>query len=99
MRGAYQIVAALGRQGVPAGYINLFRDLHAGQSARVRADQLSKPYGIHRGTEQGDPLNTPMFNAPIEDAMADVKAERIRIRMASKPGLDKSTADDKSSIR
>ena len=67
------IWTALTRQGVPAGYVQLLDALYKGQSAQVKTDRLSRSYAISRGTRQGDPLSSLLFNALPEDIMADVK--------------------------
>ena len=67
------IWAALTRQGVPAGYVQLLDALYKGQSAHVKTDCLSRSYEINRGTKQGDPLSSLLFNALLEDIVTDVK--------------------------
>eukprot|EP00959_Pyramimonas_sp_CCMP1952_P356129 7458315-Pyramimonas_sp.AAC.1 len=62
---------AIARHGVPSGYISLRQKLYTGQTARVRTDCLSKPYEIQRGTKQGDPLSTLLFNCLIEDVVSE----------------------------
>ena len=64
---------ALKEQHVPLGYIRILRKLYAGQSAQVRTDVLSRNFELHRGTKQGDPLSSLLFNALLERVMAKVK--------------------------
>ena len=64
---------ALERQGAPGGYVRLLKNLYSGQSGRVRTDRLSKEFDILRGTKQGDPLSSLLFNAVLEDVFAEVK--------------------------
>jgi hypothetical protein len=64
---------ALREQNVPNGYITVLRSLCTGQSAQVKTDVLSRNFGIHRGTKQGDPLSSLLFNALLEKVMSKVK--------------------------
>ena len=64
---------ALEEQHVPRGYIRILRNLCAGQTAQVKTDVLSRNFEIHRGTKQGDPLSSLLFNALLERVMAKVK--------------------------
>jgi hypothetical protein len=64
---------ALVNQGVPSGYIRILAGLYTGQTGRVRTDRLSKQFDILRGTKQGDPLSSLLFNALLVDIMGEVK--------------------------
>ena len=64
---------ALEEQNVPHGYIRILRNLYSGQSAQVKTDVLSRNFEIHRGTKQGDPLSSLLFNALLEKVMSKVK--------------------------
>ena len=64
---------ALEEQKVASGYIRIIRNLYAGQSAQVKTDVLSRNFQIHRGTKQGDPLSSLLFNALLEKVMCKVK--------------------------
>ena len=57
--------ASLLEQGVQTGYVKLLQKLYTGQTGRVRLDKLSKPFSIERGTKQGDPLSSLLFNAVL----------------------------------
>ena len=83
---------ALEEQHVPGGYIRTLKNLYAGQTAQVKTDVLSKNFEIHRGTKQGDPLSSLLFNALLERVMTRVKPafvdERYGIQMG--PGVAES---------
>ena len=64
---------ALRQQKVPPSYIRILKQLYAGQSGRVRTDKLSKPFDIERGTKQGDPLSSLLFNSLLEHIMRQLK--------------------------
>ena len=64
---------ALKDQNVPTAYVSVLRNLYADQSAQVKTDVLSRKFGIFRGTKQGDPLSTLLFNALLESVMQKVK--------------------------
>jgi hypothetical protein len=77
---------ALERQGVPDCYIQLLSNLYKGQTGHVRTDRVSKPYDIMRGTKQGDPLSSILFNALLEDIMREVKHTWVQKRMGLQLG-------------
>jgi len=64
---------ALVEQKVPNAYVYVLRRLYEDQSAQVKTDVLSRKFGIHRGTKQGDPLSSLLFNALLEKVMSKVK--------------------------
>ena len=64
---------ALAKQNVPVGYILLLSKLYTGQTGRIKTDVLSRPFDISRGTKQGDPLSSLIFNALLEDIFRDAK--------------------------
>ena len=53
---------ALGELGVPSFYIELFRQMYAGNFAVVQADSTSSQFAIERGVRQGDPISPLLFN-------------------------------------
>ena len=67
-------------QGVPEPYIQLLRSLYADQRGRVRTDVLSDEFNIQRGTKQGDPLSSLLFNALLEHCLRPCKKEWYRKR-------------------
>ena len=62
-------------QHVPSGYIKVLQQLYSGQRAQVKTDKLSKHFGISRGTKQGDPLSSLLFNALLESVMTTAKKD------------------------
>jgi len=64
---------ALRQQQVPNSYVKLLHTLYAQQSATVKTDRVSRPFSIQRGTKQGDPLSSLLFNSLLEHIMSDVK--------------------------
>ena len=88
---------ALKEQNVPSGYIRILRSLCAGQSAQVKTDVLSRNFGIHRGTKQGDPLSSLLFNALLERVMTKVKPGFVEKKYGVQMGP--GTADSKDETR
>ena len=68
---------ALKKHGVPRCYINLLARMYRNQSGRVRTDTMSKVFDLRRGTKQGDPLSSLLFNAVLEDVMSDFKGHWV----------------------
>jgi hypothetical protein len=92
---------ALEEQKVPKQYMNTLKKLYEGQSGTIVANHESRPFGITRGTKQGDPISPPLFNAVLEKAMARVKGMWLKrgwgIQMGSLDGerlLNLRFADD-----
>ena len=65
---------ALHEQDVPSSYIGLLEKLYDNQTAHVKTDQHSRNFNISRGTKQGDPLSSLLFNCVSESVMRKVKA-------------------------
>ena len=80
---------ALEEQKVPKGYIDLLRNLYSNQSAQVKTDKISRKFAIEKGTKQGDPLSSMLFNSLLEKMMAAVKS-RISDK---KYGIQMGTSD------
>ena len=73
------IWAALAKQGISGGYIELLQRLYADQHGRVSVDSMiSRAFALGRGTKQGDPLSTLLFNAVVEDAFRDVRPKWLK---------------------
>jgi hypothetical protein len=67
---------ALGHQGIGRGYIDIIRKLYTSQVGRVSVDcKMSRGFCLGRGTKQGDPLSTLLFNAVLEAVFRDVRGK------------------------
>ena len=64
----------------------LLAHLYAGQTANVRTDVESIMFEIHRGTKQGDPLSSLLFNCLLESIMRKCKPTWLRRRYGVKLG-------------
>ena len=80
---------ALREQEVPKGYIDVLRNLYRNQSAQVKTDKMSRKFTIEKGTKQGDPLSSLLFNSLLEKMMATVKAKIF----GKKYGIQLGTSD------
>ena len=67
------IWAALTDQGIDSTYVDLLKRIYDGQQAVVQTDQRSEAFPIEKGTKQGDPISPILFNAVVEDLIADIK--------------------------
>ena len=67
------IWTALSKQGVCQVYIRVLQNLYRDQQGQVNTDKPSRKFPITRGTKQGDPLSTLLFNAVVEDMFRDVR--------------------------
>ena len=47
-------------------YISLLRKIHRDQKASVQTDEESNIVHIRKGTKQGDPLSSLLFNAVLQ---------------------------------
>ena len=73
--------SALEQFGIEPQYISLLRRLHADQKATVLTDKESDVFEIKRGTKQGDPLNSSLFNTVLQAALRnDLKQWREKAR-------------------
>ena len=64
---------ALREQGVGEEYIALLQALYTDQTGVVTTAVRSKVFDIKRGTKQGDPLSTLLFNAVLEHVFGKLK--------------------------
>eukprot|EP00973_Karenia_brevis_P063873 8878915-Karenia_brevis.AAC.1 len=69
------IWAALEDQGVEPYFISLIMKLYANQVGQICTDRVSKTFSIRRGTKQGDPLSTLLFNSVLEHIMRPLQAK------------------------
>ena len=56
-----------------ATIVDLLASLYAGQQAQVRTEAQSRWFNISRGTKQGDPLSSLIFNSLLEDVVQNAK--------------------------
>ena len=89
---------ALEEQNVPHGYIRILRNLYSGQTAQVKTDALSRNFEMHRGTKQGDPLSSLLFNALLEKVMSKVKPSFIEKRYGIQMGLGSASGKDETRL-
>eukprot|EP00959_Pyramimonas_sp_CCMP1952_P157959 3303042-Pyramimonas_sp.AAC.1 len=61
--------------GVTKSYINLIAGMCADQTACVKTDVCSKTFAIRRGTKQGDPLSSLLFNCLSEFVFGKLRAK------------------------
>ena len=62
---------ALAHFGIESHYICVLQRLHADQKATVLTDKESDMFAIKRGTKQGNPLSTLLFNTVLQAALED----------------------------
>ena len=63
--------AALAHFVIEQHYISLLKRLHADQKATVLTDKESDMFEIKKGTKQGDPLSSLLFNTVLQAALKD----------------------------
>ena len=64
---------SLAEQHTPAPYIHLLSKLYQDQTGSVHTDRTSRPFNVLRGTKQGDPLSSLLFNSVSESIMRRAK--------------------------
>ena len=67
------IWSALSQQVVARSYVDLLDKLYSNQAAAVKTDCQSRIFNIGRGTKQGHPLSSLLFNCVSEGVMRNVK--------------------------
>ena len=76
---------ALREQGVPEPYVQVLKRLYTRQTGQVVSDCHSRTFVLGRGTKQGDPMSSTIFNAVLESLMRRLKekwgAARIGFKM------------------
>ena len=82
---------ALEEQSVPKGYIEILRNLYKNQSAQVKTDKMSRSFTIPKGTKQGDPLSSMLFNSLLEKMMSAVKGRISNKRYGIQMGTSDSS--------
>ena len=83
---------ALREQRVPVGYVKILQRLYDGQRAQVKTDKFSRHFGIGRGTKQGDPLSSLLFNALLERVMISAKGQFAANKIWNPNGPDRVNA-------
>ena len=63
---------ALLAQHTPPAYVTLLARLYDGQTASVKTDTMSRSFQLQRGTKQGDPLSSLLFNCFSEHIFRQV---------------------------
>ena len=81
----------LHEQQVPKTYIDILQSLYCNQTARIKTDKLSRKFVIERGTKQGDPLSSLLFNAVLESVMRRVKEGFSAKKYGIKIGMTENT--------
>ena len=67
------ILESLAAHGVAPTYVDLIKRLYEGQSAKVWCECFSREFKIRKGTKQGDPISSLLFNSVLEEVMRKVK--------------------------
>ena len=62
---------ALKSSGFEHEYIYLMKKLYRDQKANVLTDQASDMFEIRKGTKQGDPLSSLLFNTVLRTALKE----------------------------
>ena len=63
---------ALNSCGINHEYISLLKKFYKDQKASVQADVESNMFEIKKGTKQGDPLSSSLFNTVLQNSLKDV---------------------------
>ena len=85
----FAIWTALTKQGVSQAYIELLQRLYANQCGQVSVDgTISRQFNLSRGTKQGDPLSSLLFNAVLEDVFREIRPKWIQKRAGLEMSLD-----------
>ena len=62
---------ALKSCNVDDGYISLLRKIYRDQKASVQTDKESNIFDIQKGSKQGDPLSSLLFNSVLQYSLKD----------------------------
>ena len=86
---------ALSLQKVPHSYIRLLQSLYSEQTASVCTDVESRSFDIKRGTKQGDPLSSLLFNSLLEHIFRKLKPKWRELGI----GIDMGTEERLNNLR
>ena len=70
------------------GYISLLKKIYRDQNASVQTDEESNIFEIRKGTKQGDPLSSLLFNTFLQYSLKD-----DILRWQKKKGMGKNLTD------
>ena len=62
---------ALESCNIDHGYISLLKKMYKNQKASVQTDEESNIFDIQKGTKQGDPLSSLLFNTVLQYSLKD----------------------------
>ena len=79
---------ALKSCGIDHDYISLLKKFYREQKASVQTDEESNIFDIRKGTKQGDPLSSLLFNTVLQHSLKD-EIQRCR----KKKGMGKYLSD------
>ena len=60
------------QMGVPSAYVRCLARLYTNQEGSVKTNILSTAFSIRRGTKQGDPLSSKLFNTVLEQVLQKI---------------------------
>ena len=63
---------ALNSCGINHEYISLLKNIYKDQKASVQTDVESNMFEIKKGTKQGDPLSSLLFNTVLQNSLKEV---------------------------
>ena len=63
---------ALNSCGINHEYISLLKKIYKDQKASVQTDVESNMFDIKKGTKQGDPLSSLLFNTVLQSSLKEV---------------------------
>ena len=63
---------ALKSCGIEHDYISLLKKIYRDQKATVQTDEESNMFEIRKGTKQGDPLSSVLFNTVLQNSLKEV---------------------------
>ena len=67
-----KILAALEKQGVNKGYVELLTNMYNSGTSVIRLDRESVRFPIQKGVRQGDTISPKIFNAGLEQVFREL---------------------------